>query len=77
MDIPVAIILFIIALFLIISLHELGHFITAKRLGVEIEEFGFGFPPRLFSIKRGETVYSLKSMFFWLSFCLALSLHYL
>ena len=62
MDIPVAIILFIIALFFIISLHELGHFITAKRLGVEIEEFGFGFPPRLFSIKRGETVYSLNAI---------------
>jgi len=62
MDIPIAIILFIIALFLIISLHELGHFITAKRLGVEIEEFGFGFPPRLFSIKRGETVYSLNAI---------------
>jgi len=62
MDIPVAIILFIIALFFIISLHELGHFITAKRLGVEIEEFGFGFPPRLLSIKRGETVYSLNAI---------------
>ena len=62
MDILVAIILFIVALFFIISLHELGHFITAKRLGVEIEEFGFGFPPRLFSIKRGETVYSLNAI---------------
>ncbi|MCD6599035.1 MAG: RIP metalloprotease RseP [Dehalococcoidia bacterium] len=62
MDILIAIILFIVALFFIISLHELGHFITAKRLGVEIEEFGFGFPPRLFSIKRGETVYSLNAI---------------
>jgi regulator of sigma E protease len=41
----------------------LGHFITAKRAGVKVEEFGIGFPPpRLLSIKRGETVYSLNAI---------------
>ncbi len=45
---------------MIIFVHELGHFILAKRAGVRIEEFGFGFPPRLFGIKRGETIYSLN-----------------
>src|SRR3989337_1847791 len=40
--------------------HELGHFITAKRAGVKVFEFGVGFPPRLFAIKRGETEYSLN-----------------
>jgi len=41
---------------------ELGHFLAAKRYGVRIEEFGLGFPPRLFAIKRGETVYSLNAI---------------
>jgi len=43
-------------------LHELGHFITAKRAGVKIEEFGIGIPPRLFGIKRGETIYSVNAI---------------
>lgn len=40
--------------------HEFGHFIMARRNGVEVEEFAFGFPPRLFSVKRGETQYSFN-----------------
>jgi regulator of sigma E protease len=63
MSIAVIIILFLVALFVAICLHELGHFITAKRAGVKVEEFGIGFPPpRLLSIKRGETVYSLNAI---------------
>ena len=44
---------------LIVS-HEFGHFIIAKRFGVKVEEFGIGYPPRLFGRKFGETVYSLN-----------------
>ncbi len=62
MNIAVVIILFIVALFVVVFLHELGHFITAKRAGVKVEEFGLGFPPRLFGIKRGETVYSVNAI---------------
>ena len=62
MSIAVIIILFIVALFVAICLHELGHFITAKRAGVKVEEFGIGLPPRLFGIKRGETIYSLNAI---------------
>ncbi len=51
---------FILILGLLIFVHELGHFMMAKRAGIKVEEFGFGFPPRLFGIKRGETVYSLN-----------------
>lgn len=40
--------------------HELGHFISAKLLGFKIDEFGFGFPPKIFSKKVGETEYSLN-----------------
>ena len=41
-------------------IHELGHFILAKRFGVKVEEFGIGYPPRLFGKKFGETIYSLN-----------------
>jgi len=62
MSVAVIIILFIVALFVVMCLHELGHFIAAKRAGVKVEEFGIGIPPRLFGIKRGETVYSLNAI---------------
>ncbi|KKU11921.1 MAG: Membrane-associated zinc metalloprotease [Parcubacteria group bacterium GW2011_GWB1_45_7] len=49
-------------LFLIILVigHEFGHFFAAKLFGLRVDEFGFGFPPRIFSRKRGETRYSVN-----------------
>ena len=44
----IAIIVFILILGLLILVHELGHFITARIFGVKAEEFGFGYPPRIF-----------------------------
>lgn len=55
-----SIILFIVILALLILVHELGHFIAAKRSGVRVDEFGLGFPPRLWKKKVGETVYSIN-----------------
>ncbi len=49
-----------ISLIALITLHELGHFIIAKRFGVKVEEFGIGIPPRLFGKKFGETIFSLN-----------------
>jgi len=49
-----------ISLIGLIILHEFGHFIVAKRFGVKIEEFGIGYPPRLFGKRIGETIYSLN-----------------
>lgn len=54
------IIIFILILGLLIFVHEFGHFIVAKRKGLKVLEFGFGFPPRLFGIKRGETTYLIN-----------------
>ncbi|MEX2054323.1 MAG: site-2 protease family protein [Candidatus Colwellbacteria bacterium] len=51
-------------LILLIVAHEFGHFLAAKLLGIRVDEFGVGFPPRIFSKKWGETVYSLN----WLPF---------
>lgn len=45
---------------LLIFIHEFGHFLVAKREKVKVEEFGLGFPPRLFSKKIGETIYSIN-----------------
>ncbi len=57
-----SIILFIIILVILILVHELGHFLAAKRAGVRVDEFGVGFPPRLYSKKYGETVYSVNAI---------------
>ncbi|MDP3740771.1 MAG: RIP metalloprotease RseP [bacterium] len=54
------ILVFIFILGLLVFVHELGHFIMAKRAGMKVEEFGFGFPPRIFGIKKGETTYSIN-----------------
>lgn len=56
------VLIFAVILMVLVLVHELGHFITAKLAGVKVEEFGLGFPPRLLSIKRGETVYSLNAV---------------
>lgn len=45
---------------LLVVVHEFGHFIVARRNGIEVEEFGIGFPPKLFSKKVGTTEYSFN-----------------
>lgn len=54
------ILIFIIILAVLVLIHEIGHFITAKKNGLTVEEFGFGFPPRIWSVKKGETIYSIN-----------------
>lgn len=50
-----------VALFeLIIFLHEGGHFITAKKSGIKVNEFALGMGPKIFSFTKGETTYSLR-----------------
>jgi regulator of sigma E protease len=58
------ILLVIIGLSLLILGHEAGHFFAAKIFGLKVDEFGFGFPPRIFAKKIGDTEYSLN----WLPF---------
>ncbi len=55
-----SLILFILILSFLVLIHEFGHFIAAKRNGIKVEEFAIGFPPRLFTIKYGETNYSIN-----------------
>jgi regulator of sigma E protease len=55
-----SILVFLIVLSILILVHELGHFLMARRFGVWVEEFGFGIPPRIIGKKIGETLYSLN-----------------
>jgi len=52
----------IVGLVLMIFLHELGHFITAKLSGMKVTEFFLGFGPKLWSFRRGETEYGIKAI---------------
>ena len=50
---------FVLAVVAMVMLHELGHFLTAKWSGMKVTEFFFGFGPRLWSTRRGETEYGV------------------
>ncbi len=52
----------IIGISVLILIHEFGHFLAARRMGLLVEEFGIGFPPRLFSKKIGETIWSVNAL---------------
>jgi membrane-associated protease RseP (regulator of RpoE activity) len=52
----------ILSFFVMIILHEFGHFVMAKRAGMKVTEFFVGFGPRIWSVRRGETEYGLKAL---------------
>ena len=53
---------FIVVLGVLVFVHELGHFLVAKRLGVQVLRFSIGFGPVLFARRRGETEYALSAI---------------
>lgn len=57
-----SIILFFIILLALVIVHEFGHFIMAKWTGMRVDEFAFGFPPRIFAKKKGETTYAVNAL---------------
>ncbi|KKQ66007.1 MAG: Site-2 protease, Metallo peptidase, MEROPS family M50B [Candidatus Daviesbacteria bacterium GW2011_GWA2_38_24] len=59
-----AILIFFVTIFILVIIHELGHFFAAKKFNIKVLEFGFGLPPKLFGKKWGETLVSLN----WLPF---------
>jgi len=64
LDFLLTAVVFIVIFSVLIIIHELGHFYAAKLSGIKVEEFGFGLPPRIWGIKKGETLYSVN----WLPF---------
>ncbi len=55
-----SLLIFIAILVALIWVHELGHFSAAKFFKIRVDEFSIGFPPRLFSVRYGETLYSFN-----------------
>lgn len=56
----VTIFIALLSLVLLITLHELGHFLLAKKYNVKVDEFGIGIPPRVWGKRVGETLYSIN-----------------
>lgn len=56
------VVLFVLILGILVFVHELGHFLFAKRAGVRVDEFGLGFPPRIFGKKIKGTIYSINAI---------------
>ena len=59
---PGTILLAILALGVLIIVHEGGHFLVARLSGMRVDRFSIGFGPRLFSFKRGETLYQIAAI---------------
>src|SRR5262245_4228938 len=50
----------VLGFLLMLFVHELGHYLAARRTGMKVTEFFLGFGPRIWSFRRGETEYGLK-----------------
>jgi len=59
-NIVISLLVFILILGLIVFIHELGHFLAAKKVGIMVLEFAFGFGPKLFSKKYKGTIYKIN-----------------
>lgn len=57
-----SILIFIVILLVLVVSHEFGHFIVAKKSGIRVDEFSFGFPPKIFGKKIGETTYNFNAL---------------
>lgn len=55
-------IIFLLVLSVLVFVHELGHFLLSKLFKVRVDEFALGFPPKVFSFKKGETTYALNAL---------------
>ena len=62
MSFALGIVAFVATLMVMVLFHEFGHFITARKFGIKVEQFFVGFGPRLFSWTRGETEYGIKAV---------------
>ena len=60
MSIFISILIFIAILTVLIFIHEMGHYLTAKRNKVKVEEFGLGLPPRIWGFEKGGTLWSIN-----------------
>jgi membrane-associated protease RseP (regulator of RpoE activity) len=61
MSFLLGVVIFVVAVLVSVTLHELGHFLTAKKFGMKVTQFFIGFGPTLWSTRRGETEYGVKA----------------
>ncbi len=52
----------LLSISILVAVHELGHLLAAKYFGMRVEQFSIGFPPKIFSFKKGETEYALSAI---------------
>lgn len=57
LSISTTIAIFIAAIFILVTIHELGHFLAAKLFNMRVDRFSIGFPPNIFGFKKGDTEY--------------------
>jgi membrane-associated protease RseP (regulator of RpoE activity) len=62
MSFLLGVVIFVVAILISVILHEAGHFLTAKKFGMQATQFFIGFGPTLWSFKRGETEYGVKAL---------------
>jgi regulator of sigma E protease len=62
MDFLPTLILFLVTFTVIIAVHEFGHYLTARLLGMKVLEFAFGFPPRIAAIRHAGIDYSINAI---------------
>lgn len=55
-----SLLIFIFVLALVVLVHEWGHFFAARKFGIRVDEFGFGFPPKLLAKRLGQTLYTIN-----------------
>ena len=52
----------LLSLSILVAVHEFGHLLTAKYFGMRVEQFSIGFPPKIWSFKKGETEYAISAI---------------
>jgi regulator of sigma E protease len=62
MDWMVSLAQLLLSISILVAVHEMGHLLAAKYFGMRVEQFSIGFPPKIFSFKKGETEYALSAI---------------
>lgn len=62
MDWMIMLVQLLLSLSLLVAVHEFGHLLAAKYFGMRVEQFSIGFPPKIFSFKKGETEYAFSAI---------------
>ncbi len=62
MDVLISVAQLILSLSILVAVHEMGHLLAAKYFGMRVEQFSIGFPPKIWSFKKGETEYAISAI---------------